>query len=264
MSLFRLLFFCLFFAQGFGATQIVIFGSSGDLTSRKLLPALYNLAKEQNLEDLDVIGFARREGSDEAFRKQALDSIKNIDQTFWESFQTHLFYNQGEFEKDEGYEKLSKKLDPQSERIYFLATQPSYFPQIIEKLNAHQLIGSKTKVMIEKPFGADLESAISLQKTLRKYLEESQIYRVDHYLGKVGVQNIATLRFDNTIFTPVWNRHFIEEVEITLSEELGIGTRARLFEETGAAPRHFSKPFAAAARLSGHGAACQKRCHQFP
>ncbi len=254
MILIRVFFLCLFFSKALAGTAeepsphvIVIFGSTGDLTSRKLLPAVYNLAMEQQLgERLSVVGFARREGSDDSLREQmvqAVDSFsrnKPIDQPFWEKFQTRLFYNQGEFEKDEGYEKLGKllaKLDKQlgaqNRRIYFLATQPSYFPTIIEKLHEHSLINPETKVMIEKPFGSDLKSAISLQKTLSKYLEESQIYRVDHYLGKIGVQNISTLRFDNALFEPVWNRHFIDRVDITISEEIGIGTRARLFEETG-------------------------------
>lgn len=233
---------------------IVIFGATGDLTARKLLPAIYNLAHEGNLpEHTAVIGFARGGHTDETFRKQMGEAINQFAETssedvaFREDFENKIFYNQADFAQDLGYENLQKlllKIDEEfgtkGNRIYYLATQPSYFSTIIEKLHRHGLFNDSTgpsgnwsRVIIEKPFGTDLDSAINLQKDISQYLDESQVYRMDHYLGKEGVQNLFTLRFESALFEPLWNSEYIDNVQITLSEDIGIGSRARFWEETG-------------------------------
>lgn len=233
---------------------IVVFGATGDLTARKLFPAIYNLAHDGNLsEHIAVVGFARGGHTDETFRKHMGESVDQYSRThsrdiaFWEQFQNKIFYNQADFEQDQGYEKLQDlllKIDEEfgteGNRIYYLATQPSHFSTIIKKLYEHQLIYDAgrpikkwSRVIIEKPFGNDLDSAIQLQKEISEYLDESQVYRMDHYLGKEGVQNLFTLRFESGLFEPLWNKDYIENVQITLSEDIGIGTRAQFWEETG-------------------------------
>jgi len=234
---------------------IVVFGATGDLTGRKLLPAIYNLAYEGHLSEIAVVGFARGENTHETFRKKMGEAINQSSRTklrdiaFWNQFQRNIFYHRSEFENDEGYDKLrlflsqiDKECGTRGNRIYYLATPPSYFPGIIAKLKEHQLIfeaesngeGPWSRIVIEKPFGNDLHSAIQLQKQISQSLSESQIYRMDHYLGKEGVQNILTFRFGSALFEPMWNHHHIDNIQITLAEEMGIGSRGRLWEETGA------------------------------
>lgn len=234
---------------------IVIFGATGDLTGRKLLPAIYQLALGGHLsENIAVVGFARGENTHETFRSKMGEAIDQFSRTkprrldFWNQFQERIFYHRSEFENDEGYEKLKEflaqldeKLGTQGNRIYYLATQPSYFPTVISQLKKHHLIaeennseGPWTRVVIEKPFGNDVDSAIQLQQQISQSLGEHQIYRMDHYLGKEGVQNLLKLRFESAFFEPLWSRHHIDHVQITLAEDIGIGTRARLWEETGA------------------------------
>ncbi len=234
---------------------IVVFGATGDLTARKLLPALYNLAYEGNLpENIAIVGFARGAHSHETFRERMGEAInqfsrtKPINTNFWQHFQNKIFYNQSSFEQDLGYENLHKLLEEidqkfgtQGNRIFYLATSPSHFSTIIKKLDEHKLIyhfdnnqKQWSRVIIEKPFGTDLSSAINLQKEISIYLDENQVYLMDHYLGKEGVQNLFTLRFENALFEPLWNKEFIDHIQITLSEEIGIGTRAQFCEETGA------------------------------
>lgn len=233
---------------------LVIFGATGDLTARKLVPALYNLAREGQLPPhFACIGFARRDKTNEIFRKEMFDAInqfsrsKPVDQELWKSFQEKLFYHRSEFDDDHGYEELKtflQKLDVQlgtkGNRLFYLSTQPSFFAPIVEKLHQHGLLYSPrepsekwSRIIIEKPFGHDLESAIQLQQELSRYLDESQIYRIDHYLGKETVQNLLVLRFANPIFESVWNNHYIDNVQITVGEEIGIGTRGKFFEEAG-------------------------------
>lgn len=233
---------------------IVIFGATGDLTGRKLLPALYNLMRDGGLPaNFACVGFARREKSHEQFRSEMHDDInqfsrvKPVDENLWNTFQSQIFYHVSDFDNDKGYdslklflEDLDKKFGTRGNRIFYLSTQPKYFPVIIEKLGQHKLIYDTSKVqdkwsrvIIEKPFGEDYNSAKALQKFVLNHLEESQIYRIDHYLGKETVQNLLVFRFDNSIFEAFWNNHYIDHVQITVSEEIGIGTRGAFFEEAG-------------------------------
>jgi len=233
---------------------MVIFGATGDLTARKLLPALYNLALEGQLPShFACVGFARREKTSEMFRQEMLDAVnqfsrnKPVDLEAWNAFAEKLFYHRSEFDKEEGYKSLSElltKLDSQfgtkGNRIFYLSTQPSYFPLVIEKLHQFGLVYDVnqepqkwSRVIIEKPFGRDLTSAQQLQAEISQHLDEKQIYRIDHYLGKETVQNLLVFRFSNSIFESIWNNRYIDHIQITVSEDQGIGTRGRLWEEAG-------------------------------
>lgn len=232
---------------------LVIFGATGDLTARKLLPALYNLARDGQLPaHFACVAFARRDKTHEIFRDEMYDAIskfsriKPVDSEIWQSFKEQLFYHRAEFHEDSGYTSLKKflqELDARfgaaGNRVFYLSTQPSFFPLIIEKLSSNDLIYNDSvndkwsRVIIEKPFGHDLNSAIVLQTEISKYLREDQIYRIDHYLGKETVQNILLFRFSNPIFESIWNNRYIDNIQITVSEEQGIGTRGRFWEEAG-------------------------------
>ncbi len=245
--------------QGMRATRavqpciLVIFGATGDLTHRKLLPALYNLAIEQPLPaQFTVVGVARRPFSDDDFRQQARDSISQfsrrpLNPTIWDNFAKGLFYSQAQFDDPKGYEKLGQLLDKleqergtQGNRMFYLATPPSFYGTIGELLSssglAHKADDGKgwSRLVIEKPFGHDLASAHELNQALNKGFNESQIYRIDHYLGKETVQNIMVLRFGNGIFEPIWNRQYIDHVQITVAESIGIEGRADYYEQAGA------------------------------
>lgn len=233
---------------------LVIFGATGDLTARKLMPALYNLALDAQLPShFALVGFARREKTDDQFRKEMYDAVTNfsrtkpVDEKLWANFSNQLFYHVSEFDQDSGYEALKKRLDEldqklgtKGNRVYYLSIQPSFFPLVVDKLHKHGLIYDTnevqdrfSRVIIEKPFGHDLNSSIELQQTLTKSLSESQIYRIDHYLGKETVQNLLVFRFANSIFESIWNNRYIDHVQITVAEELGIGSRGRFWEEAG-------------------------------
>ncbi|MFN4174442.1 MAG: glucose-6-phosphate dehydrogenase, partial [Parachlamydiaceae bacterium] len=212
---------------------------------------LYNLSKEGLLPShFACVGFARRDKSNDDFRKEMLDGVekysrtKPIDQDVWRNFSEHLFYHRSEFDNDEGYKslkvllgELDKKFETEGNVIFYLSVPPSYFPDIVGRLNKHGLINKTkekfTRVIIEKPFGTDLTSAIALQNNLLKHLDESQIYRIDHYLGKETVQNLLVFRFTNPIFETLWNHDHIDNVQITVAEEIGIGTRGKFWEEAG-------------------------------
>jgi glucose-6-phosphate 1-dehydrogenase len=236
------------------ACILVIFGATGDLTARKLVPALYNLAREGLLPGhFACVGFARRSKTNEQFRQEMLEAInqfsriKPVDADFWNTFKEKIFYFQSEFDNNEGYNKLNQYLhvlDAQfgtkGNRVFYLSVQPSFFPIIVEKLHHHQLIypidsiqNKWSRVIVEKPFGEDTESAIDLQQKLVQHLDESQIYRIDHYLGKETVQNLLVFRFGNSIFESIWNSHHIDHIQITVSEEIGIGSRGHFWEEAG-------------------------------
>lgn len=233
---------------------LVIFGATGDLTSRKLMPALYNLSKELQLpQEFACVGFARREKTHEMFRKEMQEAVtqfsrsKPLNEAVWHDFSERIFYHISEFDDDEGYSNLNKlchdldkKFGTRGNRIFYLSTQPSFFPVIVEKLHQHRLIyrseeegGPWSRVVIEKPFGRDYPSAVQLQHHIEHHLHESQVYRIDHYLGKETVQNLLVFRFANSIFESLWNSQHIEHVQITVGEEIGIGSRGRFFEEAG-------------------------------
>lgn len=233
---------------------MVIFGATGDLTGRKLLPALYNLARDGELPaHFACVGFARRDKNHDVFRDEMHEAInqfsriKPIEKHLWENFKEQIYYHRSEFDQEEGYEalrhflqELDRKYDTKGNRVFYLSTQPSYFPSIIKMLHEHHLIyppnnpnGPWSRVIIEKPFGHDLESAEELQHHISKYLDESQVYRIDHYLGKETVQNLMMFRFSNPIFESVWNNRYVDHIQITVSEEIGIGSRGNFFEEAG-------------------------------
>jgi glucose-6-phosphate 1-dehydrogenase len=233
---------------------MVIFGATGDLTHRKLLPALYNLQLEHPLPpQFTVVGVARRPFSNDEFRKQALDSINTFSRRrpvtprVWESFSNGLFYHQSQFDDPAGYQALAKLLDQldrergtAGNHIFYLATPPSFYATIADQLAAAGLAQTGTdgkgwsRIIVEKPFGHDLTSALALNKELNRAFTEQQIYRIDHYLGKETVQNILVLRFGNGIFEPIWNRRYVDNVQITVAESIGLDSRGDYYEEAGA------------------------------
>lgn len=246
--------------EGMAAAKIaapcvmVIFGATGDLTARRLVPALYNLARDGQLpHHFCCVGFARRDKDDAIFRDEMHKAIEQnsrvqpIDPQLWDEFSQQLFYHRANFNDDEGYTTLKEKLkqlDSQfgtrGNRVFYMSTQPSEFLTIVEKLKQHGLLYSVedearhwSRVILEKPFGHDLPSAITLQHQLSKFLDESQCYRIDHWLGKETVQNLLIFRFTNPIFESVWNRHHIDHIQISVAEDIGIGTRGNLWEQAG-------------------------------
>ena len=232
---------------------IVIFGASGDLSRRKLIPALYSLAEQNCLaRRFAIIGFARTPMTDEAFQKSAVDSVKQFAEPETGSdlqckeFVQSLAYVSGEYHHPEAFEKLKKRLEEldrmhklEGNRLFYLATPPEVYPVIIEQLHKTGLAKpangkSWVRIIIEKPFGRDLESAQKLNQTVLTAFEEKQIYRIDHYLGKDTVQNLLVLRFGNGIFEPLWNRNYVDHVQITAAETLGVEQRAAFYETAGA------------------------------
>src|SRR3954467_2467868 len=223
---------------------MVIFGAAGDLTGRLLVPALYNLARARLLSsDFAVLGVARSPLSDDEFRKRVYDDIKEycgecVDNELWDWFSHRFYYLSGDFNDDKLYTQLKEKLNKldaghstHQNFFYYMAVAPNYFGPIVEKLAAagfmDQSNGHWRRVVIEKPFGHDLESAKALNQQLLKVADEKQIYRIDHYLGKETVQNILAFRFANGIFEPVWNRRYIDHVQISVAETVGVEGRGR-------------------------------------
>jgi glucose-6-phosphate 1-dehydrogenase len=231
-------------------TSLVIFGATGDLAHRKLLPALYNLAHEGQLpERFEMVGVGRRDQEHEDFRDTALDSIQRYsrrkpDEKVLESLLENMRYVQGSFDEDEIYTELRRTLEEFDEhagqrldRVFYLSTAPEFFPLIAGKLGDAELADSEesdVRIVIEKPFGYDLASARKLNAQLLEVFDEPQIFRIDHYLGKETVQNLMALRFANALFEPVWNRNYIDHVQITAAEDIGIGGRAGYYEHSGA------------------------------
>ncbi|HTX12558.1 MAG TPA: glucose-6-phosphate dehydrogenase [Solirubrobacteraceae bacterium] len=231
-------------------TALVIFGATGDLAHRKLLPALYNLAHEGALpERFEMIGVARREQEDDDFQQMARQSIERFsrrrpDASVLDGLIEDMRYVPGAFDDDEVYSELDRALQGFDERageplnrVFYLSTAPQFFPVIAGKLGAAGLNHcehAQTRIVIEKPFGYDLASARALNAQVLEVFDESQVFRIDHYLGKETVQNLMALRFANALFEPVWNRNFIDHVEITAAEDIGIGGRAGYYEGAGA------------------------------
>ena len=233
--------------------SVVIFGATGDLSGRKLMPALYNLMLDGSLGTPTVIlGVSRNQLTPQAFADQVKPKVaefsrQKVDQASWDKFAQMIDYCGGEFGDDAVYLELKKHLDAaaakgtKGNRVFYLSVPPSVFPTILEKLEKHKLIErgvqgpgvTACRVIVEKPFGRDLKSARALNEMIGKYVDESQIYRIDHYLGKETVQNILVLRFGNSIFEPLWNRNHVDHVEITAAETIGIEGRGSFYEQTG-------------------------------
>jgi len=232
---------------------IVIFGASGDLTARKLIPALYHLYLEKQLPNpFRIVGFARRAKTDAAWRDELLQDwqknsrVKNLNLADWNTFAANIFYCEGEFSDAAAYKKLRDQLagfgDEALRRnlVCYLATSPSQFALVTEQLQSAGLLlkgdsaGFEQKLVVEKPFGRDLVSAQQLNNELTRFAHEKQIYRIDHYLGKETVQNILMFRFSNSIFEQLWTRQSVDHIQITVSENLGVGGRGGYYEEAGA------------------------------
>ncbi len=231
---------------------LVIFGASGDLTSRKLIPALYQLSRKDRLPaGTQIVGFSRTRFDDDAWRKSLAETTakftgKDFDQAAWDQFASLVHYQPGDINTQEDFEALHARLHELEgrssskpsdlTRVYYLATAPQFYAEAIERLGASELANEANgprRVVIEKPFGEDLATARNLNDAVHKVFDERQIYRIDHYLGKETVQNLMVLRFANTIFEPVWNRNYIDHVQITVAEEVLVGRRGAFYEETG-------------------------------
>jgi glucose-6-phosphate 1-dehydrogenase len=231
----------------------VIFGASGDLTSRKLIPALYNLACQELLPPgFAVLGFAISPMNDASFREQMCQCVKHspevlvFRQKLWDEFVPALHYITADFEDAAGYQQLGQRLREMDQehgtngnRLFYLATSPSFYAMIAKNLAQHGLVSRRsgaagwTRLIVEKPFGRDLESARCLDEVIHTVFDEEQVYRIDHYLGKETVQNILAFRFANSIIEPIWNRHYIDHVQITAAETLGVEHRGTYYEEAG-------------------------------
>lgn len=232
---------------------LVIFGATGDLTRRKLIPGLYSLARERLLpEHFAVVGFARRDKTHEEFRAEMRQGVQEfarypLDNALWEAFASGLYYHRSTFDDALGYTRLQEFLrevgdrhQTQGHTIYYLATPPEAYHDIVHHLRAAGLSARQgrqnpwPRIVVEKPFGHDLDSARALNQHFRRAFNEEQIYRIDHYLGKETVQNIMVLRFANGIFEPLWNQKYVDHVQITVSETLGVEERGGYYDTTGA------------------------------
>src|SRR3981081_3333431 len=230
-----------------GPCVFVLFGAAGDLTKRKLAPALFNLGKAKLLPDnFAVIGVSVDDLSLEEFRSQVTSFLPvgadSADTLEW--FRKRLFYERGDFADPDTFAKLRERLasldgehHTEGNYLFYLATAPKFFSQIVQQLGAAELSrqenGRWRRVVIEKPFGHDLDSAQALNRDIKNVLQENQIYRIDHYLGKETVQNIMVFRFDNAIFEPIWNRRYIDHVQITNAETVGVEQRGGYFDTAG-------------------------------
>ena len=230
---------------------MTIFGASGDLTHRKLIPALYNLAVDGLLpKNFAVMGFARKPKTDDLFRQETYEGVKEfsrrkpIDEAVWTQFSQMLHYHQGDYGDPAAYEGLNQRLqaidqghNTDGNRLFYLSTPPEVYESISENLGKCCVpsVGANSwlRMIIEKPFGHDLDSARALNEHIHKYFREDQIYRIDHYLGKETVQNILVFRFSNGIFEPIWNRRYVDHVQVTVSEAGGIEGRGGYYEKAG-------------------------------
>ena len=229
-------------------TTVVIFGATGDLTRRKLLPALFQLwCKGRLPPSFRIVGFARREFSDDKFRDLMRDGVGEFGDLAvrtdeWSAFARNVFYVRGELDNPDAYLALKARLEilegdnSGANRLFYLSVAPSFFGPTVDNLGASGLAreeGGWRRAVIEKPFGRDLESSLLLNSAIHKVFEESQIYRIDHYLGKETVQNLLVFRFSNTIFEPLWNRNYVDNVQITAAETVSVGDRAGYYDQSG-------------------------------
>ena len=238
--------------RGAPPTVVVIFGASGDLTARKLLPAVYNLSHDNLLPaDFHLVGFGRKVMADDEFRAAAAAAVKEFSRRepepeVWARVAARTAYVAGGYDEPAAYQRLAaqlaeleRQLGRDLQRIFYVSTPPSVFAPIIEQLGAcglaavHRDTPLHSKVIIEKPFGKDLASAVALNAAIRGVFAEQQVYRIDHYLGKETVQDLLVQRFANAIFEPLWNRNFIASVQITVAEEVGVGLRGGYYEQSG-------------------------------
>jgi glucose-6-phosphate 1-dehydrogenase len=231
-------------------TSLVIFGATGDLAQRKLLPALYNLAHEGALpERFNLVGVSRKEKEREDYRAECEQAIRSFsrrtpDEDVLAGLLAHVKYVPGTFDDERVYRELAFVLDRFDERAgeplnraFYLSTAPAFFPVIVEALGAqdlHRRAGAEVRVIIEKPFGTSLAEAAELNRRVLDVFEESQVFRIDHYLGKETVQNMLAFRFANGLFEPLWNRNYIDSVQLTAAEDIGIGGRAGYYDHAGA------------------------------
>jgi glucose-6-phosphate 1-dehydrogenase len=228
------------------AATFVIFGASGDLTSRKLVPALYKLFRKKRLDErLLVVGFSRTPYSDDAWRANLAETTRAyvgpaFDESVWEAFAPHLHYHPGDIGQLDDFRSLAERLDQLdggvARRVYYLSTAPQFYEPAVESLGRVGLADDSAaprRLVVEKPFGFDLQSAHQLNEAIHRVFREPQIYRIDHYLGKETVQNLLVLRFANTIFEPIWNRNYIDHVQITVAEEVEVGGRAGYYDSAG-------------------------------
>lgn len=233
------------------AAVVVIFGASGDLSRRKLMPALYSLALQQLLPpELVVVGVSRSGWTDEQFREEMRQSVAShitghiLDDDIWGAFSRRLHYVPASFDDPSAYARLAGVVDRlrasglPGNRLFYLATAPEFFPVIAERLGeaglAHEEDGTFSRIVIEKPFGQNLDSARTLNERVGGVFGERQTYRIDHYLGKETVQNLLVLRFGNAIFEPIWNRRYVDHVQITVAEDLGVESRGGYYDQSGA------------------------------
>jgi glucose-6-phosphate 1-dehydrogenase len=226
---------------------LVIFGASGDLTQRKLLPALYSLAAHRMLpKRFAVVGVSRSEETDEEFRGRMKEAVKEhgreeFREEIWETLADGMHYVAADFTDEEGLDRLAetiteldKERDIGGNRVYYLATPPAVFELVVRGVGKRRKADGWTRLIVEKPFGHDLASARQLNSVIERYFDESEVFRIDHYLGKETVQNMLALRFANGIFEPIWNRQFVDHVQITVAESIGIEGRAQYYEQSGA------------------------------
>ena len=233
---------------------LVIFGASGDLTRRKLVPAVFSLFCEGLLpEKFSVVGFARRDKSDEVFREEMHEGVKTfarvrpVDEAAWRRFAPNIYYHCSDFEDPDGFRSLKTRLEEIAAGcgapcnwLFYLATQPSQVPLVVDQIDKAGLAcvdredSCWSRIIVEKPFGRDLESAQELNGHIQRVFPEDRIFRIDHYLGKETVQNILVFRFANSIFEPIWNQKYVDHVQITVSESVGVEGRGKFYEQAGA------------------------------